>query len=96
MKLIRANHALYKIKLTEKWQEGDPPLLEKCPNTEFIFSEYRKMRTKKTPYLDTFHAVHAKNIKSQEKKSLDATVKPKPYTAAHFAKKNTDGSFSTI
>ena len=54
------------------------------------------MRTKKTPYLDTFHAVHAKNIKSQEKKSLDATVKPKPYTAAHFAKKNTDGSFSTI
>ena len=46
-------------------------LREKCPNTEFflvcvflysnwipcIRTEYRKIRSKKTPYLDTFHAV---------------------------------------
>ena len=36
-------------------------LHEKCPNTEFflvlIQSEYRKIRTKKTPYFDTLHAV---------------------------------------
>ena len=49
------------------------PLREKCPNTEYfpvfilkteIYSvnlriqfEYRKIRTRKTPYLDTFHEV---------------------------------------
>ena len=36
-------------------------LREKCPNTEFflvrIQSECEKIRTRKTPYLDTFHAV---------------------------------------
>ena len=36
-------------------------LREKCLNTELflvrIQSEYRKIRTKITPYLDTFHAV---------------------------------------
>ena len=37
-------------------------LRDKCTNTEFfllrIQSEYGKIRTRKTPYLDTFHTVH--------------------------------------
>ena len=36
-------------------------LHKKCPNTKFflvlIQSEYRKIRTRKTPYFDTLHAV---------------------------------------
>ena len=38
------------------------PLREKCPNTELflvhIQSEYRKIRTETTPYLDTFYAAN--------------------------------------
>ena len=30
---------------------------EQCPNTEFNRTEYGKIRTRKTLYLDTFHAV---------------------------------------
>ena len=40
------------------------PLREKCPNTEFfwpilsgIWAEYGEIRTRKTPYLNTFYAV---------------------------------------
>ena len=42
-----------------------PSLRKKCPNTEFfssvfssIWTEYGKIRTRKTPYFDAFHAVH--------------------------------------
>ena len=42
-------------------------LCEMCPNTAFflvrIQSECRKIRTEKTPYLDTFHAVGIKWVK---------------------------------
>ena len=32
-------------------------LREKCPYSEFFWSECRKIRTRKTPNRDTFHAV---------------------------------------
>ena len=42
-------------------------LCEMCANTEFflvrIQSECTKIRTEKTPYLDTFHAVGMKWVK---------------------------------
>ena len=52
------------------------PLCEKCPNTEifwyvfscfpvfrfFLLSEYRKIQTKKTRYLDNFYAVNMINL----------------------------------
>ena len=34
-----------------------PSLPEKCPNTEFFWSEYGKYEPEETPYLDTCHAV---------------------------------------
>ena len=55
---------------------------EKCPDTEFflvrILSEYRKIRTRKSPYLDTFHAVKtsifAKYKKKKKKKYWDTST----------------------
>ena len=51
-----------------KCEHGQPEIVtlhEKCPNTELflvriscIQSEYWNIRTRKTPYLDTFHAVY--------------------------------------
>ena len=46
------------------------PLREKCPNTEFflvcIFSPNTgKYGPDKTPYLDTFHAVHLSHMRIQ-------------------------------
>ena len=56
------------LNLNMFWFDGGykkTSMREKCPNTELFWSvsscirtEYRKIRTEKTPYLDTFHAVH--------------------------------------
>ena len=40
-----------------------------------IQSEYRKIRTRKTPYLDTFHAVHALLQKSNKLYTAIGTLK---------------------
>ena len=51
------------IKLTQN--QNTESLREKCPNTELFWSvfsrswtEYEKMRTRKTPYLDIFRPVN--------------------------------------
>ena len=56
---------LFIFQWMQVWLKRITPLREKCPNTEFFYrvnlriqSEYKKIRTRKTPYLDTFHAVH--------------------------------------
>ena len=49
-------------------------LRQKCQNTEFfwsvlsrIWTEYGKIRTKKTPYMDTFDVVPSKVLSDQNK-----------------------------
>ena len=53
-------------------------LREMCPNTEFFQSESGKIRTRKTPYLDIFHAVFTLHSSMRNvgilKQSIDESI----------------------
>ena len=53
-------------------------LREMCPNTEFFLSESGKIRTRKTPYLDIFHAVFTLHSSMRNvgilKQSIDESI----------------------
>ena len=49
--------AIRRVKDEEVYICGAAPLCEKCSHSEFFWSKCEKIRTRKTPNTETFHAV---------------------------------------